>query len=193
MVTVATAGAVAVLGLAGCGRFDQAGAPASQQDAAQTTDLDWAGQALQAVGFDTADVAPVADVVNDSTPPPSASPSAGKGGGGAGAGARRRHRLLRLAFGKGALHGEAVVKTEDGTKTVAVQRGTVTAIDATSVTVKSSDGFSMTWTFGSPITVIERRSQVQPSAIAVGTAVGIAGDKSGSTASARLIVVPKKP
>jgi hypothetical protein len=123
---------------------------------------------------------------------PAASPSASAKAGAGGAGSKRRHRLLRFAFGKSALHGEAVVKTDDGTKTVVVQRGTVTAIDATSVTVKSTDGFTLTWTFGTPITVIERRSQVQPSAIAVGTQVGLVGDKAGNSPSARLIVVPNK-
>jgi hypothetical protein len=90
------------------------------------------------------------------------------------------------------MHGEAVVQTEEGTKTVVVQRGTVTAIDAKSVTVKSTDGFTLVWTFGDPLTVLERRSQVQPSAVAVGTEVGIAGAKSADSQAARLIVIPKK-
>ena len=45
------------------------------------------------------------------------------------------------------------VQTDDATLTVVAQRGVVTAIDATSVTVKSTDGFTLTWIFGSPITV----------------------------------------
>jgi hypothetical protein len=203
MVAVGVASAVALLGLAGCGRLDRSSAPAADS-ASATTDLGWEAQALQAIGLETADLAP-ANAATDPAPAasapvpnpaaaiaPAASPSASAKAGAGGAGSKRRHRLLRFAFGKSALHGEAVVKTDDGTKTVVVQRGTVTAIDATSVTVKSTDGFTLTWTFGTPITVIERRSQVQPSAIAVGTQVGLAGDKAGNSPSARLIVVPNK-
>jgi len=203
MVAVGVASAVALLGLAGCGRLDRSSAPAADS-ASATTDLGWEAQALQAIGLETADLAP-ANAATDPAPAasapvpnpaaaiaPAASPSASAKAGAGDAGSKRRHRLLRFAFGKSALHGEAVVKTDDGTKTVVVQRGTVTAIDATSVTVKSTDGFTLTWTFGTPITVIERRSQVQPSAIAVGTQVGLAGDKAGNSPSARLIVVPNK-
>ena len=199
MVAVGVASAVALLGLAGCGRLDRSSAPAADS-ASATTDLGWEAQALQAIGLETADLAP-ANAATDPAPAASApvpnpaaaiAPSASAKAGAGDAGSKRRHRLLRFAFGKSALHGEAVVKTDDGTKTVVVQRGTVTAIDATSVTVKSTDGFTLTWTFGTPITVIERRSQVQPSAIAVGTQVGLAGDKAGNSPSARLIVVPNK-
>jgi hypothetical protein len=195
MVAVGVASAVALLGLAGCGRLDRSTAPAAD-NASTTTDLGWEAQALQAIGLETADLAPASAATAAADPAPAiapaASPSASAKAGTGGAGSKRRHRLLRFAFGKSALHGEAVVKTDDGTKTVVVQRGTVTAIDATSVTVKSTDGFTLTWTFGTPITVIERRSQVQPSAIAVGTQVGLAGDKAGNSPSARLIVIPNK-
>ncbi|TDD23063.1 hypothetical protein E1218_18495 [Kribbella turkmenica] len=82
------------------------------------------------------------------SPAPSASPSApsttpdtpgerGKGGG--------AHRGM---FGLGgALHGEFVVKKDDGTyQTVATQRGEVTAVSKDSITVKSEDGYSRTYT-----------------------------------------------
>lgn len=190
MIAVGIAGAVALLGLAGCGRPDRS-APAADSSAA-TTDLGWEAQALQSIGLNTADLAASGAVAAaDPGPAPSASAAAGRNPAGRD-GVRRRHPLVRYAFGRSALHGEAVVATEDGTKTVVVQRGVVTAIDATSITVKSTDGFTLTWSFGTPITVLERRTQVQPSAIAVGTEVGVAGAKSGSTPSARLIVVPTK-
>jgi hypothetical protein len=60
------------------------------------------------------------------------------------------------------------------------------------VTVKSADGFTQTWTFGTPIRVVEHRTTVQPSAITVGTEIGLAGARQGSTVTARLIVVPRK-
>jgi hypothetical protein len=84
----------------------------------------------------------------DPTPSPSASPSTpsttpdkpgdpGKGGPG-----------HRGQFGLGgALHGEFVVKKNDGTyQTVATQRGEVTAVSQDSITVKSEDGYSRTYT-----------------------------------------------
>ena len=84
----------------------------------------------------------------DPTPSPSASPSspstpgqqkpggAGKGGFGHG------------EFGLGgALHGEFVVpKDGGGYQTVATQRGEVTAVSKESITVKSEDGYSRTYT-----------------------------------------------
>jgi hypothetical protein len=85
-----------------------------------------------------------------------------------------------------------VVRTKDGNRTVVVQRGTVTAITDTSVTVKSTDGFTLTWTYGDKLRVVEHRATVQPKDVAVGAAVGIAGAKDGDKAVARLIVIPKK-
>jgi len=83
----------------------------------------------------------------DPTPSPSASPSTppttpdkpgepGKGG------------PHRGQFGLGgALHGEFVIKKDDGTyQTVATQRGEVTAVSKESITVKSEDGYSRTYT-----------------------------------------------
>ena len=93
---------------------------------------------------------------------------------------------------KNTLHGEAVVKTKDGgTQTVAVQRGEVTAIDGNSMTVKSTDGFTMTWTFGEDLRVVERRATVQPSEVKVGATLGVAGAKDGDKGVARLILIPR--
>ena len=50
--------------------------------------------------------------------------------------------------GRGVLHGEFVVPDGDGEgyRTSVVQRGTVTAVDGSSVTVRSEDGFTETYT-----------------------------------------------
>jgi hypothetical protein len=177
---VAVAAIVGLLGISACSRAGNG----SAQTPADLSELSWDGQALEAIGFSSSDLAPLANISDTSTAGPSSAP--GKGD------LRRlpKHRRLALAFARHMLHGEAVVQTDEGTKTVVVQRGTVTAIDATSVTVRSTDGFTLTWKFGNPIHVIEHRTTVQPSAIAVGTEVGIAGAKDGGTAVARLIVVP---
>lgn len=52
-----------------------------------------------------------------------------------------------LMGGRGVLHGEFVVPDGDGEgyRTSVVQRGTVTAVDGSSVTVRSEDGFSATY------------------------------------------------
>jgi hypothetical protein len=165
----------ALLALAGCGH---AGAAAATDSA-----LGWEGQALQSIGFASQDVAGSDSATATATQSP-------------GPGSRQkgriitRHKLVRFAFGRNALHGEAVVQTEDGTKTVVVQRGTVTAVDASTLSVKSADGFTLTWSFGDDVKVIKDRAQSSPSALAVGTILGVAGDRTGGTTTARLVVVP---
>jgi hypothetical protein len=101
-----------------------------------------------------------------------------------------RPRLERRALRKNTLHGEVVVQTKDGTKTVLVQRGEVTAIDDNGITVKSTDGFSLSWSYGDKLRVIERRATVPADDLAVGDQVGVAGTRDGDAASARLIVIP---
>jgi len=182
---IVLAATVAVVGLAGCARETPGAQDSSVTDEA-LTELSWEAQALESIGFAPADLVPVGLAVADPAPTVSASPDR-KGDRRDGI---RRHNRLRFAFGRNLLHGEAVVQTTEGVKTVVVQRGTITAIDAGSITVKSADGFTLTWNFGDPIRVIEHRASVQPSELAVGSTVGVAGAKNGDQAVARLIVVP---
>ncbi|HEY0699901.1 MAG TPA: hypothetical protein VGD43_19085 [Micromonospora sp.] len=200
-VTTALLAGTAALGLTGCG---VSGGPA--RDTAQQAAVDVAaamgfeGQALAAMGFDTELTEPVAAPAPGQTPStapsagPSTDPSAGPRDGQRGErgdGWRKRHRA-RVLLRRNTLHGEVVVQTKDGgTKTIAVQRGTVTAIDDRSMTVKSSDGFTMTWTFGENLRVVERRTTVQPEAVKVGTEIGVAGAKEGDGGVARLILIPR--
>jgi hypothetical protein len=121
-------------------------------------------QALAAMGFDAALV-------------PAEAPS----------GRPDRPLRARVLLRRNVLHGEAVVQTKDGQQTVAVQRGEVTAINDKSVTVKSADGFTQTWTFGNPLHVLEHRTPVQTSAIKVGGEVGVAGAKESGGYVAKLI------
>lgn len=176
-------GAVGALGLTGCG-LPRGTAPDAAEPAAA---VEAEEQALTALGFNPADLAPMG--LRD----PRADPSATPGGKSAepGDGPRRRHPLRSL-LRQNALHGEIVVQTAEGTRTIVVQRGTVTAIDDDSMTVKSTDGFTMTWTFGENLRVIERRRTVQPEDVEVGTEVGVAGVKNGDVGTARLIVIPRR-
>jgi hypothetical protein len=155
------------VGTAGCGlvadRVNEVAAAISPE-----------AEALTALGYNPDDVVPSED------PAPAASdrPRAD------------RPRLERRALRKNTLHGEIVVQTKEGTKTVLVQRGEVTAIDDNGITVKSTDGFSLVWSYGDKLRVVERRATVQADDLAVGDQVGVAGTKDGDAASARLIVIP---
>jgi hypothetical protein len=183
-VALATAalGAVTVLGLAAC-------SPLAASAAA--VDMSPEASALSALGFSPDQVVPAADT----SPSPAASGTPAKPGASAHPGVKHpalRRLTIRRALAKNVEHGEVVVKTKDGDKTIDVQRGTVTAISSTSITVKSADGFSETWTFGSPIHVIEHRTTVQPSNVTTGATVGLAGTKSGSNLTASLLVIVDK-
>ncbi|RGC68800.1 hypothetical protein C5N14_12445 [Micromonospora sp. MW-13] len=187
--TTALLAAVA-LGVAGCG-------PAQvTQDAAREVTVDVAaamgaeGQALAALGVDPGDL----DLAPVAAPSPSAassSPEAGaKGRRGERAEEWRKRRQARVLLRKNTLHGEVVVRTKDGgTRTVAVQRGEVTAVDGAKMTVRSTDGFTMTWTFGDDLRVVERRTTIRPEAVRPGVTVGVAGARAGDTATARLVLI----
>ncbi|MEV0900332.1 hypothetical protein [Actinoplanes sp. NPDC049802] len=154
-----------VLALAGCG------APR----AAPETVADVAAEAvaLQEVGF-----------TEELAGGPSAGPSAGPG--------KARPHAVRKLLRKNALHGEVVVETRDGgTRTIVVQRGEVIAVEGDRFTVKSSDGFEGSWTFGDPLRVVDRvkREKTERSAVTVGATVGVGGVRDGSTTTARLIIV----
>ncbi|MDO3703526.1 hypothetical protein Q3W71_17790 [Micromonospora sp. C28SCA-DRY-2] len=182
--------AAVALGVGGCGADQVGGQPVRETSVEVAAAMGAEGQALAALGFDAGDL----DVDALAAPAsPAASPSA------TGAKPRRERgeegrerRKARVLLRRNMLHGEAVVRTKDGTKTVAVQRGEVTAIDADSMTVKSTDGFTMTWTFGDKLRVVERRTTIQSTDVTVGTTVGVAGAKEGDGGLARLIVVPAR-
>lgn len=106
------------------------------------------------------------------------------------------------------LHSESVVKTADGTfETHLSQQGTVDAVNETSITVKSEDGFSQTYAVnagtrilkfpapaadGSPATG-EDGKRLKPSEgtiaeITAGGSVRVSGVKSGDSVTAERIV-----
>jgi len=176
-VTIAAA-AIAAIGLFGTAACSSPAAAAA---------LTPAQSALTALGFSTDDVT----TANGDTP--AADPSTGPGKTTA-----KHPRLRRLAIRRMALrghveHGQVTVQTKKGDQTLDVQRGTVTAINSTTMTVKSTDGFSWTWNVSGQMTVIQHRTSITPSAITTGETVGVAGTQSGSTPTAKLIVVPNKP
>lgn len=66
------------------------------------------------------------------------------------------------------LHGSLTLKTDTGTKVVDVQRGEITAASATSVTVKSTDGFTATYAIGESTVVRRDRDTVGGADLVVG-------------------------
>jgi hypothetical protein len=104
---------------------------------------------------------------------------------------KQRRPGLRKHLRKNTLHGEVTVQGKDGVKTITVQRGTVTAVDAQTVSVKSTDGFAQTWTFGDKLRVVQDRKAVERTALKTGAEIGLAGQKDGDRSVARLIVVKK--
>jgi hypothetical protein len=88
-------------------------------------------------------------------------------------------------LGHRVLHGDLVVENEDGDAVnVAVQRGEVTAVSSDSLTVKSSDGFTKTWTLTSDTKVHEGRDAAEIADIEVGDNVRVGSGDSGDTDTA---------
>jgi hypothetical protein len=191
LVALALAGA-GLLGLTACERpGSPTAAPAAAVDAPAAALAAAAGleeQALTALGFAPSELT-AAKPGPGSSAEPGGDPSAGPGRGERG---KNRRPLARALLRGRVLHAEAVVQTDEGVKTLISQRGTITAIDDDSVTVKSADGFTLTWTFGDELRVIDRRRTVQPTDLAEGVEVGVAGAKDGDASVARLIIRPFK-
>jgi hypothetical protein len=77
---------------------------------------------------------------------------------------RERLRDRLRAF----LHGDITVQGQEGPTEIALQRGEVTAASATSVTVRSSDGFTTTYAVGTSTQVRRDRASVTADELEVG-------------------------
>jgi hypothetical protein len=83
----------------------------------------------------------------------------------------------------GAVHGQFVVpKPGGGYQTIDTQRGSVTAVSATSITVKSADGYVKTYQVVSSTNVDAQRDGI--STVKTGHQVAVTATASGSTATA---------
>ncbi len=83
----------------------------------------------------------------------------------------------------GAVHGQFVVpKSGGGYQTIDTQRGSVTAVSATSITVKSADGFSKTYQVVSSTNVDAQRDGI--ATVKTGHQVMVTATVGGSTATA---------
>jgi hypothetical protein len=171
--------------LAGCGlrRDDNPGDQAVDVAAGLSPEA----AALTALGYesDESDELATSGVAPTATAEP-ASPEAGQ---------RWRHRpglANRVWLRRNLLHGEVVVQTDDGTRTVLVQRGEVTALSETELAVASSDGFTQTWALGDELRVIEARDTVDPQQLRPGDPVGVAGALVGDGPVARIVVIDNR-
>lgn len=100
----------------------------------------------------------------------------------------------RLGHGLGvagrALHGEFVVKDKDGKiVTRVVQRGTVTAVSATSISLRSEDGFTGTYAVNGDTRVRVGGDNAAISGVKTGNEAWVVATKSGTTATATGLVV----
>ena len=87
----------------------------------------------------------------------------------------------------GAVHGQFVVpKSGGGYQTIDTQRGAVTAVNATSITVKSADGFVKTYQVVSSTNVDAQRDGI--STVKTGHQVAVTATVSGSTVTASSIL-----
>jgi hypothetical protein len=137
--------------------------------------------------------------VGASSPSPSATPKPGSGpwsfkGNGSGPFGHGGFRMGPLGFGGfgggrfgGIVHGQVVVpKSGGGYQTLDVQQGTVTAVSSTSITVKSSDGYTATYAVTSNTTVDAKSAGI--GSVKTGDTVDITATVSGSTATAASIM-----
>lgn len=110
----------------------------------------------------------------------------GQMGGPGGAGGSRGSAGSALS---GALHGEYVVSDGNGGYTTELmQTGQVTAVDSTSLTAKSTDGFTKTYTIDSSTAVRNGGSGTGSiTDVATGDTVTVVAKESGSTATANAV------
>lgn len=104
---------------------------------------------------------------------------------------RTRAGHPRRALAARALHGTFTVARKDGPAVVDVQRGQVTRSDATSVTVRSTDGFEATYRISGSTHVRKDKKPATASALTTGTHVGVVADDAGGHPVARVIRVTR--
>ena len=131
-----------------------------------------AALALAGVGGGIAFAADSASAPSTPTPVPSSSPTPAHHG--------KAHRLLGHLE-----HGQFTVRTKTGDQVIDVQRGQVVAVSATSVTVRSEDGFTATYTVGSTAKVRVQKKASTITNVHTGDKVAVAATHSGTTDTLR--------
>jgi hypothetical protein len=93
------------------------------------------------------------------------------------------------AIGRG-LHGEATVQRKDRFHVRTWQRGEVTSVSPTNVTVRSADGTAWTWATHAGTTVRKNKEKAAVSSLAKGDRLFVFGERYGATRTAKMIRVP---
>jgi hypothetical protein len=87
------------------------------------------------------------------------------------------------------IHGEFVVKDRDGNfVTLLTQRGEVTAVDGDSITLKSEDGYTKTYTVNDDTRIRRDRDKAEIGDIKVGDQAAVTAEKSGDGGTARAVI-----
>jgi membrane protein implicated in regulation of membrane protease activity len=87
-------------------------------------------------------------------------------------------------------HGEVTLRTKKGDETVDIQRGQVAAVSATTVTVRSPDGFTATYTLGTASKVLSKGKASTIGDVHDGDRVNVLATRSGNTLTVRRLGDP---
>ncbi len=99
----------------------------------------------------------------------------------------------KRALAQRAVHGDFTVKTKDGYQAVALQRGTVSAVSATSISLRSPDSFSATYVVTTSTVVREKGKPVAITDIKVGDRAVVLAKHTGTTLTATRIMCLRPP
>lgn len=123
-------------------------------------------------------------------PTPAPGPTTASSTPAAGGDATGRPGLAQLRrLGGRVLHGELVVRTKDGDKTVDTQLGVVSVVTPTSLDVKSSDGYTQIWVIDSSTRVRSGKKAGTDADLVVGATVRLLGQSNGHSATVAVAVV----
>ncbi|TDD94165.1 DUF5666 domain-containing protein [Actinomadura rubrisoli] len=89
------------------------------------------------------------------------------------------------------VHGEATVRRKDGFHLATWQRGQITARSGATLTVRSVDGASWTWTTDTNTRVRKDGAKSTVAALANGDQVLVMGERTNQTRTAKLVREPK--
>src|SRR6185437_1793009 len=101
---------------------------------------------------------------------------------------RLRRALVRLRR-LGGMYGQYTFETKKGPRTLAFERGTITAVNGAGVVVRAADGTTWTWVLAGASVVRRGGARTRSSALAAGQPVFAGGMVRGTARDARLIVI----
>jgi len=102
------------------------------------------------------------------------------------------YRLARLRL-LGGMYGQYTFETKQGPRTLAFERGTITSIKASDVTVRATDGTTWTWMLTGTSVVREDGTRLPTSTLVQGQLVFTGGQVTDGARDARLIVIREQP